>query len=109
MRAPLRWWIRTVPKYARRLIAAVFGGTILIIGAAMLVLPGPGWVVIFIGLGILAIEFAWARRWLKKLKATAGAAGSAVKNGAIGRGWRSGCGGHGAPRPTHPQRPGTPS
>ena len=41
------------------------------IGAAMLVLPGPGMVVIPIGLAILAIEFAWARRWLKRIGDTA--------------------------------------
>ncbi|MEF2525686.1 TIGR02611 family protein [Streptomyces sp. CS62] len=38
-------------------------------GAAMLVLPGPGWVAIFAGLAIWATEFAWAHlalRWTKR-------------------------------------------
>lgn len=52
-----------LPKPIRRVIVAVIGGTILLIGIALLVLPGPALVVIPIGLLILATEFAWAR-WL---------------------------------------------
>jgi tellurite resistance protein TerC len=37
----------------------------------MVVLPGPAIVVIPLGLGVLAIEFAWARHWLRKLRTTA--------------------------------------
>jgi tellurite resistance protein TerC len=55
-------------KYARRTVIAVVGGTLLIIGVAMLVLPGPAMVVIPIALGILAAEFAWARRLIERLK-----------------------------------------
>jgi tellurite resistance protein TerC len=47
------------------------GGTVLVVGFAMIVLPGPAFVVIPAGLGILAIEFAWARSWLRKIKAKA--------------------------------------
>ena len=43
----------------------------MLIGIAMIVLPGPAIVVIPIGLGILGLEFAWARYWLRKLRATA--------------------------------------
>ncbi len=39
--------------------------TVLLLGIAMLVLPGPGWLTIFAGMAILATEFAWAR-WLMK-------------------------------------------
>ncbi len=35
----------------------------------MIVLPGPAFIVIPAGLGVLALEFAWARLWLRKLKA----------------------------------------
>jgi hypothetical protein len=52
-----------LPKPIRRVIVAVIGGTLLLIGLALLVLPGPAFVVIPIGLLILATEFAWAR-WL---------------------------------------------
>ncbi len=55
-------------KQVRRLIVAVVGFTVLLIGIAMLVLPGPAFVVIPLGLGILATEFVWARRLLKKMK-----------------------------------------
>jgi hypothetical protein len=37
----------------------------------MIILPGPAFVVIPVGLGILSLEFAWARSWLKKIKARA--------------------------------------
>ncbi len=55
-------------KQIRRIIVAVVGFTILLIGIALLVLPGPAFVVIPVGLGILAIEFVWARKLLKKVK-----------------------------------------
>jgi len=56
-------------KQAKRLVVAVVGFTVLLIGIAMIVLPGPAIVVIPIGLGILATEFVWARRLLRKVKA----------------------------------------
>jgi len=55
-------------RHARRVIVAVVGITILAIGIAMIVLPGPAVVVIPIGLGILATEFVWAQRLLHNLK-----------------------------------------
>ena len=48
-------------RLARRLVIAVIGGTVVLAGVIMLVTPGPGLVVIPIGLAILALEFAWAR------------------------------------------------
>ena len=53
---------------AKRLIIAIVGFTVLLIGLAMIVLPGPAFIVIPVGLGILALEFAWARRLLKRVK-----------------------------------------
>ena len=53
-------------KKARRIIVAVVGTTVILIGIALIVLPGPAFIVIPIGLAILGTEFAWARRWLKK-------------------------------------------
>ncbi|HKH21136.1 MAG TPA: PGPGW domain-containing protein, partial [Gammaproteobacteria bacterium] len=50
------------------LILLVIGGTVLLAGIVMLVVPGPGLIVIPLGLGILAIEFAWAGRLLRKFK-----------------------------------------
>ena len=47
------------------------GATVLAAGLAMLVLPGPGWVAIFLGLAILATEFAWAQTALHKARLAA--------------------------------------
>ena len=51
-----------------RVIVFVIGGSIVLIGIALIVLPGPAFVVIPVGLAILATEFAWARHWLKKAR-----------------------------------------
>jgi uncharacterized protein (TIGR02611 family) len=60
-------WLPDI-RWLRRVIVAVIGFTVLLIGIAMVVLPGPALVVIPLGLGILATEFVWARRVLKKAK-----------------------------------------
>lgn len=56
-------------RQAKRLIIAVVGFTVLLIGIAMIVLPGPAFIVIPLGLGILAVEFVWARHLLEKVRA----------------------------------------
>lgn len=58
----------TAMKKVKRIIVAVLGGTVLMAGIALLVLPGPAFIVIPAGLAILAMEFAWARRWLRKAR-----------------------------------------
>jgi uncharacterized protein (TIGR02611 family) len=55
-------------KLARKIIIAIVGFTILLIGLAMTVLPGPAFIVIPVGLGILATEFMWAKSILNKVK-----------------------------------------
>ena len=55
-------------KQTKRLIVIVVGFTVLTIWTAMLVLPGPAFIVIPLGLAILASEFVWARRLLSKIK-----------------------------------------
>lgn len=55
-------------RFVRRVIVAAVGGTVLLIGLAMIVLPGPAMVVIPAGLAILATEFVWARKWLRRAK-----------------------------------------
>jgi tellurite resistance protein TerC len=55
-------------RWARRIAVAVVGGTVLAIGIALIVLPGPAFVVIPLGLAILGAEFAWARYWLRRVK-----------------------------------------
>jgi len=56
-------------KIAKRVAIGIVGGTVLIMGIIMMVTPGPGIAGILLGLGILGIEFAWARIWLKRIKA----------------------------------------
>ena len=50
----------------RKLIYSVIGITVLLIGIAMIVLPGPAFIVSPIGLAILASEYAWARRIIRR-------------------------------------------
>ena len=52
----------------KKLFIALMGGTVVLIGVAMIVLPGPGLLVIAGGLAILATEFIWARRALRNAK-----------------------------------------
>jgi uncharacterized protein (TIGR02611 family) len=55
-------------KKIKKFIIGVIGFTILLIGIILIVLPGPAFIVIPAGLAILATEFAWARKLLKKVK-----------------------------------------
>jgi uncharacterized protein (TIGR02611 family) len=68
--------LTTTLRQARRLVVTVVGFTVLLIGVAMLVLPGPAVVVVPLGLAILATEFVWAGRLLNRLRQTAGRVGS---------------------------------
>lgn len=58
-------------KLARRVAISIIGTTVLVLGVVMLVLPGPAFLVIPAGLAILAVEFAWARKWLRVVRAKA--------------------------------------
>ena len=58
-------------KIVKRVIVPVVGATVLLIGVALLILPGPAFIVIPVGLAILASEYAWARRWLRKVRGMA--------------------------------------
>ncbi len=55
-------------RFAKRIVVAVVGGTVTLIGIALIVLPGPAFIVIPIGLSILATEFVWAKGFLKKAR-----------------------------------------
>jgi uncharacterized protein (TIGR02611 family) len=46
------------------------GLAVTIVGIVLLAVPGPGWAVIFLGLGIWATEFAWAKSLLKHVERT---------------------------------------
>ena len=52
----------------RRIAVGFTGGTVILAGVAMLILPGTGLVTIALGLAILATEFGWARAWLRRAR-----------------------------------------
>ena len=56
-------------EQVRRFFKILGGFTLLGLGGIMLFTPGPGWVVIFLGLTVLAAEFVWARRLVDRMKA----------------------------------------
>jgi uncharacterized protein (TIGR02611 family) len=109
---PLKVVARFLARNGKRIGIAVVGGFLVVAGIALLVLPGPGWLVIFLGLGILATEFVWAERLLNKAKEKAQQAKSKVLERRTLRTSRkadrritdlAGGDGHGAP----PSSPGT--
>ena len=55
-------------RAAKRIVLTVLGCTVLLLGIVMVITPGPAFVMIPLGLAILGIEYAWARRWLKKIR-----------------------------------------
>jgi tellurite resistance protein TerC len=59
--------VRTVEQ-VRRIFRIIAGFTLLLAGIVMIVTPGPGWLVILLGLGLLAAEFVWARRLMDRIK-----------------------------------------
>ncbi|CAB5063042.1 MAG: hypothetical protein F2944_02600 [Actinobacteria bacterium] len=63
----------------KRVLVGVIGGVVTLVGVVALVAPGPGWLIIFTGLGILATEFAWAARALAHAKGMASRAASAAR------------------------------
>src|SRR6266850_8218338 len=71
----------TTVEQVRRVFRVVAGFTLLLAGAVMLVTPGPGWLVIVLGLGLLAAEFVWARRLMDRIKRE----GSRVKDTVLGK------------------------
>lgn len=64
----LRATVHLTYRLARRIAVAIVGTSVILIGVAMIVLPGPAIVVIPAGLAILGLEFAWARHWLKAIR-----------------------------------------
>jgi len=55
-------------RQGRRLVILVIGGSLLLIGIALIFLPGPAFIVIPAGVAVLAMEFAWARRFLHRIR-----------------------------------------
>jgi uncharacterized protein (TIGR02611 family) len=77
----LRW----IARNTRRLLVTLAGFAVLGAGLAMLVLPGPGVLIIIVGLAILATEFTWAERALDRTASTAATATSKVTGSRSGK------------------------
>jgi hypothetical protein len=78
---PLQVVGRFIKRNGKRVGVTIAGFALLIVGVALLVLPGPGWVLIFAGLAILATEYVWAQRLLNAAKQKA----EQAKNKVIGK------------------------
>jgi uncharacterized protein (TIGR02611 family) len=50
---------------AFRTAVAVLGGFVVAVGLILVPLPGPGWLIVFFGVSIWAVEFVWARHLLQ--------------------------------------------
>lgn len=53
---------------ARRIVVGIIGGIVLLVGIILIPYPGPGWLTVFAGLGILSTEFDWAKQVLDYAK-----------------------------------------
>jgi uncharacterized protein (TIGR02611 family) len=74
--------LRFLVRSSKRIAVTVVGGAVLAAGLAMLVLPGPGIVVVAIGFAILGTEYAWAAVALERTKHVAEQAGRLARDGA---------------------------
>lgn len=70
---------------ARRLVVTLLGFTVVVLGLLLLVLPGPGLLVLVLGFAILATEFLWAWRAQRFLHAKARSAGRGARGSRLGR------------------------
>jgi len=64
----IRRRVRSLPggPAVLKIVIGVVGGALVLVGLALVPLPGPGWAIVFAGLAVLAVEFAWARRTLER-------------------------------------------
>ncbi len=75
---PFRAVGRFIKKSGKRIAVTIAGFVVVVAGAILIPLPGPGWLIVFGGLAILATEYVWARRLLNYAKAKVGQAKDAV-------------------------------
>lgn len=73
--------VRFILRSARRIAVTVVGALFVLAGLAMLVLPGPGILVIVLGFAILGTEYAWAAAALERTKRAATKAGTMARGG----------------------------
>jgi uncharacterized protein (TIGR02611 family) len=59
---------RTVTRVVYRVVVGLVGCSVVALGLILVPFPGPGWLIVIVGLGILATEFAWAQGLLRKVR-----------------------------------------
>lgn len=74
--------VRFIWRSSKRIAVTVVGGVFVLAGLAMLVLPGPGILIIVVGFAILGTEYAWAAAALERTKRAATQAGTMARGGA---------------------------
>lgn len=55
-------------RHSKKTLTGIVGGVVLLIGVVLIPYPGPGWLIVFAGLAILATEFEFAARILHRLR-----------------------------------------
>jgi len=55
-------------QQAKRFLRILVGFTLLALGIVLVFSPAPGWLIMLLGLGLLGVEFVWARRLLNSMK-----------------------------------------
>lgn len=78
--------VRFVARNTKLIVISVLGGALVVAGLAMLVLPGPGILVVALGFAVLGTEYAWAASALERTKRTAASAGNTAKRTAASAG-----------------------
>lgn len=78
---------RSSLRGARLLVVTLVGVALLLVGLVLLVLPGPGVLFLFLGLAVLATEFAWARLWHRRLRVSTRRAGRKARAWGKARDW----------------------
>jgi hypothetical protein len=72
--------VRFVLRSSKRIAVTIAGGALVLGGLAMLVLPGPGILVVALGFAVLGTEYAWAAIAFERTKRTAAQAGQRTKD-----------------------------
>ena len=67
-----------IGRNAKRTAVTVVGFAVVLLGIVLIPLPGPGWLIVFGGLAILATEYVWARRLLNYARRRVGQARDVV-------------------------------
>ena len=64
--------LEKLPGLARKVVVLVVGSTIVLLGVILIFLPGPAFLVIPLGIAVLAGEYVWAKRWLGRIQQMVG-------------------------------------